>query len=365
MGGAALGVGIGTLSRGWARFSDIGPVTVGSKAPELIGSPHDWINTGGKALKLYGPGGLLGSKGVCIVDFWDYTCVNCIRTMPYLRAWHNRYKDHGLTIIGIHTPEFEFSRDRKNVAAAVTRLKLPYPVLNDPNYANWRAYQNQYWPRKYVISPKGIVEYDHAGEGAYAETEAQIRMLLLEANPGAKLPAATGLPEAGGFFRQTPEIYLGYLRGQRQFGSPGELRPNTVASYDDVQGGRDDGMFYLKGQWRSLPESIRHARATTDPFTDYVAISYDALEANAVIKPEGGKPFDLFLLHDGKPVAPAAKGEDVRYDAKGRSFIRVDAPRMYRLIQKKARGRQELKLGSSSPDFGLYTFAFSSSPSAK
>ncbi|MBW3623957.1 MAG: redoxin domain-containing protein [Armatimonadetes bacterium] len=367
LGGITLGVGIGTLSQGWARFSDIGPVTEGSKAPELIGSPQEWINTGGQALKALGPGGLLKANGPILIDFWDYTCVNCIRTMPYLRAWHERYGDKGLTIIGIHTPEFEFAKEKKNVEAAVKRLRLPYPVLVDSRYANWRAYGNQYWPRKYLINPQGIVVYDKIGEGGYEETERRIRQLLREAHPNVKLPAETGLPEAprNVIFRQTPEIYSGYLRGRNMFGSPEGMKPNATVTYTDIKGRRADGLFYAKGLWAVQPESIRHARATSDPFEDYIALDYTALEVNAVIQPEGGKPFNVYLLHDGKPVDRADKGDDIRYDAQGRSFVRVDAPRMYSLIRNRKPGRHGLRLGSTSPDFGLYSFTFSSSPSLK
>jgi thiol-disulfide isomerase/thioredoxin len=365
VGGATLGVGFGTLADLRARGASVGPVGKGSKAPELIGGPQDWLNTEGKALKLYGPGGLLSEKRICLIDFWEYTCVNCIRTLPYLRAWNDRYRDKGLVIIGIHTPEFAFARQKANVAAAVQKFKITYPVLNDAAYDNWSAFHNRYWPRKYLLDRNGRIVYDHAGEGNYGETEAEIQKLLRAADPKVQLPKPLeplrGSDKPGAVcYPQTPEIYAGYARGDEQFGLGGGLKRGTEHDYVDRPTLRQDGLFYASGLWKSLPESLRHARSTDDPFEDYVALPYKALEANAVIKPEGDAPFDVYLLQDGQPIAKEDKGADVRYDAKGRSFVHVDRPRMYNLIANHKWGQHEIRLGSPSPDFGLYSFTFAS-----
>src|SRR5437667_11545201 len=125
-----------------------------------------------------------GLRGkVVLVDFWEYTCVNCIRTLPYLKEWHNRYAKDGLVIIGIHTPEFACAKQRGNVAQAVKKLGITWPVLVDSDYRNWRAYNNAYWPRKYFIDHTGHIVEDHAGEGGYEESEAKIQELLKEINP--------------------------------------------------------------------------------------------------------------------------------------------------------------------------------------
>ncbi len=359
---------LGTLRRGEAAPGG-GPsaITVDSKAPELIGGAGDWLNTGGKALRLYGKDGLLtsGAADAVLIDFWEYTCVNCIRTMPYLKAWHERYRDKGLIIIGIHTPEFDFAKSKQNVADAAKRFGLAYPLLSDAGYANWEAYRNQYWPRKYLLDRTGKIVYDHAGEGGYGETERRIQQLLRAADPKVALPKPMeplrGADKPGAVcYPQTPEIYAGYGRGGDQFGSPEGLRRDAPHTYSDAKGRRENGRYYARGRWRVLPESLRHARVTADPFEDYVALPYKALETNAVIRPEGGKPFDLFLLQDGKPIARADKGEDVRYAPDGRSFVRVDAPRMYKLVANRKWGEHELRLGTTSPDFGLYSFTFSS-----
>jgi thiol-disulfide isomerase/thioredoxin len=370
LGGSALALSslLGKLAQSQASPRAGGsPIGVGSKAPELIGGAGDFLNTGGKALRLYGKDGLLSSGAVdaVLIDFWEYTCVNCVRTMPYLKAWNERYRDKAVMIIGIHTPEFDFAKSRQNVADAAKRFGLTYPLLSDAKYANWGAYRNQYWPRKYLIDRSGKIVYDHAGEGGYGETERRIQQLLRAADPKAALPRLLeplrGADRPGAVcYPQTPEIYAGYGRGADQFGSPEGLKRDADHTYRDVKGKRENGRFYVRGRWRVLPESLRHARATTDPFEDYVALPYKALETNAVIRPEGGKPFDLYLLQDGRPVDRADKGEDVRYTPGGRSFIRVEAPRMYKLIANRTWGEHELRLGTMSPDFGLYSFTFSS-----
>ena len=353
-------VAAGTLSQGWGRVAPSGA----AKAPELIGVGGDWLNTSGKPLKLYGAEGLLSSNGCILVDFWEYTCVNCIRTMPYLREWDRRYRDKGLTIIGIHTPEFAFAKLKDNVSAAAKRFQLTYPILIDSNYANWTAYDNHFWPRKYLLDRNGRIVYDHAGEGGYGETEEKIQELLRAARPGLSLPKIMepirGADKPGAVcYRQTPELYAGYERGTPLFGSPGGFRRGFAHTYTDP-GTRKDGLFYAKGRWRSLPESLRHARATTDPFEDHITLSYMALEVNAVMRPEGGKPYDVFIEQDGRPVSRESKGADIRYTPDGRSYVRVDAPRMYALIVNKKFGKHELRVGSASPDFGLYAFTFSS-----
>ena len=140
----------------------------GSRMPRLIGGPENWINTGGKVLHPE-PG------VVYLVDFWEYTCVNCIRTDPYLRAWYKRYKPYGFVIVGIQTPEFGFSALTDNVAAAAKRDDLTYPILNDPESKNWKAYNEEYWPSRYLFDQNGRLAAQHPGEGDYREMELTIQ----------------------------------------------------------------------------------------------------------------------------------------------------------------------------------------------
>ena len=144
-----------------------------AQAPEFTGIDN-WLNSPPLSMQQ------LRGK-VVLVDFWTYTCINCIRTLPYVKSWHEKYKDKGLVVVGVHTPEYPFERSTSNVQSAIKRLGIPYPVAQDNRYATWQAYSNQYWPAVYLIDKQGRVVYTHFGEGAYQETEAKIRALLAQA----------------------------------------------------------------------------------------------------------------------------------------------------------------------------------------
>jgi thiol-disulfide isomerase/thioredoxin len=330
-----------------------------ARAPEFAGSADDWLNS--KPLKM---SDLRGK--VVLVDFWEYTCVNCIRTLPYLKEWNKRYAKDGLVIIGIHTPEFEFARDRKNVEQATKKLGITWPVLVDSEYKNWQAFNNSYWPRKYFIDPTGKIVADHAGEGGYEESEARIQFMLKQLNPKLTFPKVmaavrdTDRPGAR-CYPVTPEMYVG-ARGEQsnQHGNIANYEPGKTGAFKDPGGPYNDGKIYVEGPWRMEPESLRHARTTNSIATDYIVIRYHALECNAVIKPEGGMPFAVFIFQDGKPLPKTDAGADIQYNDKGKSYIQVDEPRMYRLTKNAKFGYHDLRMATMSPDFGLYSFTFSS-----
>ncbi|MBI2841927.1 MAG: redoxin domain-containing protein [Armatimonadetes bacterium] len=326
--------------------------STGVRAPEFIGDVNDWINT--RPLRMADLRGL-----TVLVDFWDYTCVNCLRTIPYLREWHDRYKDKGLVVVGIHTPEFEFARERENIEEAVQRLAVEYPVLSDPNYENWNAYANRYWPHKYLVGTDGKIIYEHVGEGAYGDTEEAIQRALREINPAVKLPPVMepvrGADKPGAVcYPMTPELYAGYRRGI--IGSPEGYRPDQIVNYTDP-GGHIDGRIYARGLFYNGPEFLRHARKTEQP-EDYIAIRYHALEANAVMKPDAG-PFDLLVTQDGKPLYLRDAGVDV-YTSDGKTWIHVDESRTYRIVANREFGTHELALSSASESFSIYAYTFGS-----
>jgi cytochrome c biogenesis protein CcdA/thiol-disulfide isomerase/thioredoxin len=218
---AALGEGL----------PDFGP------APELRGIA-EWVNTPGeRALTLE----RLRGK-VVLVDFWTYSCINCLRTLPHLKAWDAAYRDDGLVIIGVHSPEFSFEHVPSNVRGAVRRLGLRYAIALDNDFATWRAYANQYWPAKYLIDRRGHVRYAHFGEGAYDRTERLIRRLL--AAPVAEDPVEPGLADATPTGHITAETYLGYQRLDRYAGSPVRDRearyrfPRSLVPHQLAYGGR-------------------------------------------------------------------------------------------------------------------------------
>lgn len=296
---------------------------------------------------------------VVLVDFWDYTCVNCLRTMPYMRAWYDRYHDKDLVIIGVHAPEFEFGKNPKNIEEAVQRLGLKYPIVMDNEYHIWKAFNNHYWPAKYLFDARGRLRYNHAGEGDYDRTESEIQKLLRELHSGEKFPpplsGLTHEDKPGAVcYPMTPELYAGYWRGN--IGNPEGYQPETIVHYHDSEH-HHDGALYLEGQWKNEYQAMRHAEKT-NRLSDYALIKYHAIEVNAVIKPEGESPFRVVVFQDGKPLSKEDKGADIQYDDQGRSYLNILEPRMYRVVYNQKYGIHELKLASDSPAFALYAYTF-------
>jgi cytochrome c biogenesis protein CcdA/thiol-disulfide isomerase/thioredoxin len=188
---------------------------------------------------------------VVLVDFWTYSCINCLRTLPHLKAWDEAYRDEGLVIVGVHTPEFAFERDAGNVRRAVSDLGIDYPVALDPDFATWQAWQNRYWPAKYFIDRQGHLRYAHFGEGDYQESEEVIRQLLAEEDTGALVSAAIDDQTPSG--PQTPESYLGYGRIDRFVGS--RIEPDREAEYEIPDFVPTHGLAY-GGRWTVEEERI-------------------------------------------------------------------------------------------------------------
>jgi cytochrome c biogenesis protein CcdA/thiol-disulfide isomerase/thioredoxin len=307
------------------------------RAPEFTGN-DSWLNTPGDR-----PLSLRGLRGrVVLIDFWTYTCINCLRTLPALRAWHERYARDGLVIVGVHTPEFTFERDRDNVEQAIEDNDLRYPVAQDNAYGTWNAWGNQYWPAKYLIDAEGQVRYVHFGEGAYGETESAIRELLVEAGT-RRLGAASGVrPVSADAGVRTPETYLGALRaegfvgsapapGTRRYPPPGEL-PSSG--------------FALSGVWR-----VDEERATAVAGGEIHARPV-AREVYLVMSSRGGRARRVEVLLDGRPVPPVAAGPDVRDGA-----VTVERQRLYRLVSLPELGEEELVL-RVPPGVSTYAFTF-------
>jgi thiol-disulfide isomerase/thioredoxin len=294
-----------------------------------------------------------GAGDVVLVDFWDYTCVNCINTLPYLRAWDERYREHGLRIIGVHAPEFDFARDASYIEQAITDLGITWPVAIDNEYKNWQAYANRYWPAKYLADARGYLRYYHFGEGGYGETEAEIQALLRERRPDALLPEVMeplrgrDLPGAV-CYRPTPELYLGYARGL--FGHQEDVREDRESVYQRPEH-RAMNAAYLDGSW-TVRREHSEARAGAS-----LSVWYQAAEVNLVLHPgpEGGSLVDVEL--DGAPVPEHLRGEDVQNEADG-TVVRVDVPRMYRLIRGSSFEEHDLLLRARSDGVRAYAFTF-------
>jgi len=308
-----------------------------------------------------GPLTMAGLRGKpVLIDFWDYTCLNCIRTLPYVKEWHRRYSPLGLAVIGVHAPEFSFARESSNVLRFVREQGIQYPVVLDNDYAIWQAYANRYWPAKYLVDANGYLRAYHHGEGAYRETEELLQALLRETFPQVLLP---GLMEpvrdedrpGAVCYRVTPELYLGYLRGA--IGNARGLEPDRPSRYSDP-GKHVDGMFYLDGDWLLAGEYL--ARPAGAQGESRLVVPYMAKDVNLVAHPPTfGGAATLALTQDGRPLAPEDAGEDVAAGA-GVATVTVDQPRMYRLVANREIDRHELTLTTTSDGVALYAFTFTS-----
>ena len=342
----------------------------GLPAPELTGI-DSWIGSD--------PVTLASLKGkIVLIDFWTYSCINCIRTLPFILEWQEKYGPLGLHTIGVHTPEFDFEKDIENVRAAVERLGIAYPVALDNDAETWDAFGVSAWPAKYLLDVDGIVRYAEVGEGGYVAMEQTIRHWLGQA--GVDVSSVAFEPEdyhldpeidrAGRVgdkeLARTREIYAGYRKNLPFHRFP---PPRPWVLYEEFYEGLDEDVFfedvpdhenqrlYIQGLWHVGPESLTHARATQD-FEDYLAIKFNAKTVNAVLGHDGGAPYRVRITLDGIPLSPAAADSDVRFDDMGNSYLMVDEARMYRLIRTAQYEQHELQISSNSDRFELFTFTF-------
>jgi cytochrome c biogenesis protein CcdA/thiol-disulfide isomerase/thioredoxin len=327
--------GVGSEVRGEAPEASAGrlKLPVLGRAPEFVGTQR-WFNTpGGRPLTLKGLRGR-----VVLVDFWTYSCINCIRTLPYLEAWDKRYRRDGLTIVGVHSPEFPFEREASNVEAAIAAEGIRYPVVQDNDLATWEAYGNQYWPAEYFIDAQGNVRYAHFGEGEYGEKEKVIRQLLAEAGRpvGKPMSGAQGIEPSAGV--TTPETYLGAYRAERftnpmlspglhDFKAPSRVPPNE---------------FAFRGQWRIENESATAAGGSLE-------LNFGARRVYLVLG-SPGRPRRVRVLLDGRPIPAGVAGADVHG-----GFVTVDSQRLYNLVDLPGVGHHVLGL---EPEAGVMAYAF-------
>lgn len=285
------------------------------KAPAFVGITA-WLNSPTLTIEQ------LRGK-VVLIDFWTYSCINCVRTLPYLKEWYEKYHDKGLIIIGVHTPEFEFEKNEKNVQDAINRFGISYPVALDNNYGTWKNYSNHYWPAHYLIDQDGFVRHTHFGEGAYTATENEIRKLLGLAPLSDKAGKEKGVEEKmPAIIRVTPETYLGYQRGHSYI-SENVVQPDTSATYayTHTLGINQIG---LNGTWLIGPQSIQ---AQSDG--SRLDSNFTANRVYLVMSSE--QPTLVTVLLDNAPVPPRYYTKDFNPDGS----ITVDASRMYDMLDLK------------------------------
>jgi thiol-disulfide isomerase/thioredoxin len=311
-------------------------------APDFQGIAA-WINSPSLQISL------LHGK-VVLVDFWTYSCINCIRTIPYLNAWYNEYGNDGLVIVGVHTPEFTFEKNYSNVLTAVKNFGIKYPVALDSNYGTWNAYGNQYWPADYVIDANGTIRYKQLGEGDYSGTEAVIRELLKSAN--YSVPSETVYNTVSGTnvdFSQigTPELYVGYATARQPIGNVQGFSPGHVVDYT-IQGGLQGNYVYFTGDWYNANDSMIAAGNNAR-----VYLVYDAKVVNIVAR---GNDTLIAVTIDGRTPSQPFLGTDLSLSGAS-AYAYVGMARLYNIVNGPSYGEHEVVISANS-GFRLYTFTF-------
>jgi cytochrome c biogenesis protein CcdA/thiol-disulfide isomerase/thioredoxin len=317
-----------------------------SAQPDLLGATA-WINSP--------PLTLASLRGkVVLVDFWTYSCINCLRTLPYIKAWNEKYKDSGLVIIGVHTPEFPFEKDESNVRKAVKDLGILYPVPMDNDYNIWRSFNNEYWPADYFIDATGNVRFHHFGEGAYEESEQWIRTLLKEANH-APVPdtmtkvAGSGTeaaPDADDV--QSPETYIGYARAEN-FASPGGLNQDDPQAYKTPDGLKLN-QWALNGNWKDEDQVAASVAADAG-----ISFRFHARDLHLVLGPPAdGKPIRFRVTIDGH-----APGADHGLDTDAEGYGNVTGDRLYQLVRQRGNIQDRtFRIEFLAPGVRAYSFTF-------
>ena len=313
-------------------------------APDLVGIAHH-LNTTPEELQKEIDG------KVVLYDIWTYSCINCIRTLPYITAWNDKYSEEGLLIIGVHSPEFEFEKDPQNVQMAIEKHGINYPVVLDNDMETWKAFENRYWPRKYIADHEGFIRYDHIGEGGYQETEKVIQQLLKErsATLGIQSTSATSLVNIEEFehslFR-TPELYFGYYFAQNrnQLGSQEGFQPEQTVIYSEPDK-IDLHKFYLTGDWTNYEDSMELVSETGT-----IKLLYNAKEVNIVTD----NPGEIEILLDGKSLPVKYAGADVGDNSK----LTVSEPDLYNIINSEDSASRTLELKIKGKGFQIFTFTF-------
>jgi len=363
---AVVVIGLGLDTRLLTRVSSGQTNAIESGLARLLGLDHTMPSAGSKGLREEGPlPSLAGAvtwlnspplsteqlRGkVVLVDFWTYSCINCIRAIPHVRALHERYARDGLVVIGVHSPEFAFERDVGNVRKAIADFGIRYPVAVDNDWRIWRAFENRYWPAQYLADARGRIRYHHFGEGGEAQTEAAIRALLIEAGKQPSMATAKAESDGAGLaadFRgiATRETYLGYARAEN-FRSPGGFVRDKAADYASSPR-LSLGQWAYSGRW-----TVEKQRGRLEAPGGAITMRFKARDLHLVLGSASGRPVRFRVSLDG-----AAPGSDhgIDTDAAGRG--RVTHHRLYQLVRQKA-GARERTFTVTFEDPGVEAYAF-------
>ena len=308
-----------------------------SPAADFTGGT-DWLNPAV-------PITLASLKGkVVLVDFWTYTCINCIRTLPHVAAWYSKYHEYGLDVIGVHSPEFAFEQDKNNVLAAIARFNIKYPVVQDNKLNIWNAYNNQYWPAEYLIDANGIVRRADFGEGQYGQMEKAIQSLLISS--GSKVPSSlTGVADKTPTTKLTPETYFGSNRDQ--FAYPNPINSDGKMTFSNQQSLPSD-QFSFGGTWDIHGDFVQASKGAS------IRENFNASHVYMILKPRSqGITDHVQVSLDGLPLNGKLAGADVK-----NSSISVDSDRLYEIYNSSALGHGLLTFTFEDPGTQAFTFTF-------
>jgi thiol-disulfide isomerase/thioredoxin len=314
------------------------------KAPNLVGIAH-YLNTSSEELTKK-----MKDK-VILYDIWTYSCINCIRTLPFITSWDEKYSDQGLLIIGIHSPEFEFEKDPQNVKIAIEKYGITYPVVMDNDMKTWKAFENNYWPRKYIADHEGKIRYDHIGEGSYQETEKIIQQLLDERSEAMGFENISknklvSIEEFEHTLFRTPELYFGYkfAQNRNQLGSEEGFQPGRIVTYVEPTN-TELNKFYPIGNWKNHEDSMELTESKGS-----IKVLFDAKEVNIVT--ENNAQLEIFL--DGIPLTKEFAGSDIY----SKNKINVSNPGMYNIISSDTSISRIMEIKVEGKGFQVFTFTF-------
>jgi thiol-disulfide isomerase/thioredoxin len=319
------------------------------RAAELYG--NFWLNS--QPVSLHDHNG-----EVILIDFWDYTNINCIKTLPYILEWQYKYKESGLVVVGVHTPEFEFAKSLERVQKAIEHFNITYPVMLDNDAIIWNAYGARDWPTRFLIDHDGFIRFIHYGEGGYIEFERAIQQLLIEAGCHGELPTLSpplcDEDQTGAVcYHPTNELYLGYLRGA--LGNPEGYNPESTIEYKDP-GIYLPERFYATGKWMNERQCLKfNGNAGED---GAILVPYQGCDVNAVIGSKDGSLCEVMLQQNNQSLAKEINGEDIIRLPGNATSLFVDIPRMYQLVRNKEFGNHLLKLTTTNSNLEIYTFTF-------
>ena len=351
----AIGVGIAVISVAFSTLDQASVANIGKdsasidkfglkKAPDLVGIAH-YLNTTPEELAQEIEG------KVVLYDIWTYSCINCIRTLPYITAWDDKYAEQGLLVIGIHSPEFEFEKVPENVEISIQKHGINYPVVMDNDMETWQAFENRYWPRKYIADHEGYIRYDHIGEGGYQETEKIIQQLIKERSEslGIQMASASSLVDIEEFehtlFR-TPELYFGYYFAQNrnQLGSEEGFQPGKTVTYQEPDK-IELHKFYPTGTWQNHEDSMELISETGE-----IKLLYNAKEVNIVTANNA----ELEIYLDGEPLSTQYAGHDITSG----NTLSVSEPGLYNIITSEDSASHTMEIKVKGQGFQIFTFTF-------